>query len=77
MLNNSYVHTNCNRHPKFIFQMVNATVKFLKEKNCPVILNAVQAATVAFTEAGFLLTENGIKLAGCEQCARPVSTLLL
>lgn len=46
----------------------------MKNNNCPVILNAIQGLSVAFKEASYLLTENGIKFAGCEHCVRPVST---
>ena len=46
--------------------MINATVEFSKTKNCDVILKAIDKSTTAFTEAGFLLTANGIRNAGCK-----------
>lgn len=46
--------------------MINATVDFIQKNNCEVILKAIDKSTTAFTEAGFLLTANGIRNANCK-----------
>lgn len=45
--------------------MINKTLTFTENNDCNSILEAIDSSSKAFTEAGFRVTENGIKNAGC------------